>query len=54
VLHQTKQAGVNGMYDFVAVPQRGLALDDVVITEWDAGAGKWRLMSQPAGAPLTQ
>jgi branched-chain amino acid transport system substrate-binding protein len=54
VLHQTKQAGVNGMYDFVAVPQRGLALDDVVITAWDAGAGKWHLMSEPAGAPLTQ
>jgi branched-chain amino acid transport system substrate-binding protein len=40
------------MYDYVTVPQRGLSLDDVVVTAWDASAGTWRLMSQPGGAPL--
>ncbi|HUB97604.1 MAG TPA: ABC transporter substrate-binding protein [Stellaceae bacterium] len=52
ILQQKKQPGVNGMYDFVAVPQRGLSLDDVVITAWDADKGGWRLVSEPAGAPL--
>jgi branched-chain amino acid transport system substrate-binding protein len=29
--------GINGAYDFVAVPQRGLGLGFVVITRWNAG-----------------
>jgi branched-chain amino acid transport system substrate-binding protein len=52
LLHRDKLSGVNGVYDFVKTPQRGLSLDDVVITRWDAGAKRWIVMSQPAGAPL--
>ncbi len=53
LLHQTK-AGAASTASTITwkVPQRGLSIDDVVITAWDAGAGTWRLMSQPAGTPL--
>ncbi len=54
LLHRDKLSGVNGVYDFVKTPQRGLSLDDVVITRWDAGANRWMVVSQPAGAPLAQ
>jgi branched-chain amino acid transport system substrate-binding protein len=52
LLHRDRLSGVNGVYDFVKTPQRGLSLDDVVITRWDAGAGRWIVMSEPAGVPL--
>jgi branched-chain amino acid transport system substrate-binding protein len=52
LLHQRDLPGVNGIYDFVAVPQRGLSLDNVVITRWDKAAGTWSMVSEPAGAPL--
>jgi len=54
LLRQTKLAGVNGVYDFVKTPQRGLALDDTVVTRWDKAAGGWSLMSEPGGVPLAR
>lgn len=47
-------AGVNGMYDFVRNPQRGLDLDNVVVTRWDAQAGAWQVVSKPRGVPVDQ
>jgi branched-chain amino acid transport system substrate-binding protein len=28
-------AGINGSYDFSAIPQRGIGLRDIVIDRWD-------------------
>ena len=46
------QAGVSGIYDFPKTPQRGLTLDDVVITRWSKDADRWLPASQPTGVPL--
>jgi branched-chain amino acid transport system substrate-binding protein len=35
------QPGVNGLYDFVRTPQRGLSVDNCVVSRWDAAAGRW-------------
>jgi branched-chain amino acid transport system substrate-binding protein len=47
-------AGVNGVYDFTKIPQRGLDEEDCVMTRWDAAEKKWAVVSQPAGVPLKQ
>jgi hypothetical protein len=41
--------GINGAYDFVAVPQRGLGLGSVVITRWNAGNERWEAVSKGGG-----
>ena len=45
-------AGVNGIYDFVKIPQRGLDDGNVVVTRWDRAANQWRIVSHPRGQPL--
>jgi branched-chain amino acid transport system substrate-binding protein len=45
-------AGVNGVYDFEKVPQRGLSVDNAVVTQWDAGAKNWQVVSKATGVPL--
>ena len=40
-------AGVNGIYDFGAVPQRGLAVENVEVTRWDPARKSWIVMSKP-------
>lgn len=35
------QPGVNGLYDFVRTPQRGLSVDNCVVSRWDPAAGRW-------------
>jgi branched-chain amino acid transport system substrate-binding protein len=47
-----KEAGVSGIYDFTKTPQRGLSIDNVVVTRWDGGARSWTVMSKPTGIPL--
>jgi len=44
-------AGINGQYDFVAVPQRGLSAKQAIVTKWDPAQGTWRPVSGPGGAP---
>ena len=44
--------GVNGAYDFVAHPQRGLDDSNVVITRWNKASGDWDVVSAPRGVPL--
>jgi branched-chain amino acid transport system substrate-binding protein len=46
------QAGVSGQYDFVKTPQRGLSIDDVIVTRWDKAKDRWTLVSKPTGVPL--
>jgi hypothetical protein len=43
---------VKGIYDFPAVPQRGLSENNVVITRWDASSQKWTVVSKSRGAPF--
>jgi len=45
-------AGVDGVYDFPAHPQRGLGPDNGVVTRWEPAKNAWVPVSQPAGAPL--
>ena len=45
-------AGVNGVYDFEKVPQRGLSVDNAVVTRWSAEAKNWQVVSKATGVPL--
>jgi branched-chain amino acid transport system substrate-binding protein len=45
-------AGIDGVYDFTKEAQRGLTVDDAVVTLWNPDAKAWEPKSQPAGAPL--
>ena len=45
-------AGVNGVYDFDASPQRGLTLNNIIVSVWDAKADTWKVMAAPTGIPL--
>ncbi|OIQ98752.1 Leu/Ile/Val-binding protein precursor [mine drainage metagenome] len=50
--HLKNAPGVNGMYDFVSVPQRGLGVKNIVVTRWNAANKHWDVVSQPTGIPL--
>ncbi|HUY01767.1 MAG TPA: ABC transporter substrate-binding protein [Rhodocyclaceae bacterium] len=52
--HLKNAPGVNGMYDFVSVPQRGLGVKNIVLTRWNAAKKHWDVVSQPTGIPLAQ
>ena len=47
-------AGINGFYDFKAVPNRGLDESNVVVTRWDVAAQTWAVVSDPLGIPHAQ
>ncbi len=49
---QTDFAGINGIYNFTKVPQRGLDVESCVITLWDPVGKHWVPVSEPAGTPL--
>ena len=44
--------GVNGPYDFKAMPNRGIGEENVVVTRWDPAKGAWVIVSAPQGVPL--
>ena len=45
-------AGVNGVYDFKKVPQRGLDDSSVYITLWSPAKTTWEVVSESRGVPL--
>jgi branched-chain amino acid transport system substrate-binding protein len=45
-------AGIDGVYDFTKEAQRGLNVEDAVVTLWNPATKNWEPKSQPAGAPL--
>jgi branched-chain amino acid transport system substrate-binding protein len=47
-------AGINGVYDFPDIPQRGLDVQGVIVTLWSPDRQTWQLVSKPAGVPLGQ
>jgi branched-chain amino acid transport system substrate-binding protein len=46
-------AGVNGVYDFEKVPQRGLSVDNAVVTRWNTDTKNWQVVSKATGVPLS-
>jgi branched-chain amino acid transport system substrate-binding protein len=48
----TGYAGIDGMHDFVKSPQRGLDLNDALVTHWDRDKGAWIPVSKPGGEPI--
>jgi branched-chain amino acid transport system substrate-binding protein len=49
--HLERFAGLDGIFDFEKIPQRGLDVSDAVVTRWDGEAERWVVMSKPGGAP---
>jgi len=47
-------AGINGVYDFQKMPQRGLDVQGAVVTLWSPTKQTWELVSKPTGIPLGQ
>ena len=47
----TDYAGITGVYNFADIPQRGVAINDVVMQQWDFGKSQWINVSK-AGAAL--
>ena len=45
---------IDGPLDFKQSPQRGLNLDDVLVTRWDPAQNSWIPVSKPTGIPLEQ
>jgi hypothetical protein len=43
---------IDGMLNFKKVPQRGLAVDNAVMTLWNQEKQVWDVVSKPGGAPL--
>lgn len=50
----TGYAGVNGIYDFPKVPQRGLTEEQCVVTQWSPTKNTWVVVSGPKGVPTAQ
>lgn len=44
--------GIDGVYDFHAVPQRGLNISSVIIVRWLKDKDRWVAVSKPGGAPF--
>jgi branched-chain amino acid transport system substrate-binding protein len=44
--------GVNGIYDFEASPQRGLSLEQTLVTRWNPERDRWDVVAAPTGIPL--
>jgi len=52
--HLNGYAGIDGIYDFVKVPQRGLDLNNAIVVRWDSVAKDWTPVSKLTGIPLDQ
>ena len=50
--HLSGYDGIDGAYDFVKVPQRGLDVSNAIVVRWDAAAKDWQPVSKLAGMPL--
>jgi branched-chain amino acid transport system substrate-binding protein len=52
ISHLKAYAGVSGVYDFEAVPQRGLPNDAPVMVRWNPDLPSFEAVSQPGGVPI--
>ncbi|HXP30720.1 MAG TPA: ABC transporter substrate-binding protein [Stellaceae bacterium] len=48
----TDFAGIDGIYDFKKVPQRGIGIDSAVLVTYDPKGQRWVWLSKPGGEPL--
>jgi branched-chain amino acid transport system substrate-binding protein len=48
----TDYPGIWGIYNFAAVPQRGLDAGNAVVIRWDGPGKRFTWMSEPGGVPL--
>jgi branched-chain amino acid transport system substrate-binding protein len=42
----TNYPGITGMYNFATIPQRGVAIDDIVMIRWDFATSQWSSVSK--------
>jgi len=54
ILHLKGYGGVNGVFDFEKVAQRGLDVTSAIVTRWDAAAKEFDVVSQPGGVPISR
>ena len=54
IANLTNFPGVDGIYDFKKVPQRGLGPDASTVTTYDAKTEEWVWLSKPGGEPLNK
>jgi branched-chain amino acid transport system substrate-binding protein len=52
IANLTGFAGIDGVYDFKANPERGLGPDSSIVTRYDAKEKAWVWLTKPGGAPL--
>jgi branched-chain amino acid transport system substrate-binding protein len=52
--HSKGEAGVAGVYDYQNNPQRGLSLDNTIVTRWVPAVNRWEVVAKPTGIPLEQ
>jgi branched-chain amino acid transport system substrate-binding protein len=52
ITHLDHYPGVDGVFDFVKVPQRGLDVSDAVVARWAPETEDWAVVSKPTGIPL--
>ena len=50
--HLKEFEGVNGTYDFEKEPQRGLTVENAVVTRWNLTTKHWDVVAKPTGVPL--
>lgn len=50
--HLKGYAGIDGIYDYGKVPQRGLGLSNVLVTRWNPEKKHWLVVSKATGVPL--
>jgi branched-chain amino acid transport system substrate-binding protein len=50
--HLKDFAGANGTYDFEKEPQRGLTVENAVVTRWSRASKRWDVVAKPTGVPL--
>jgi hypothetical protein len=49
---QRRWVGIDGQYDFRAIPQRGVGASSVIMVRWDAAKDSWVGVSKFGGEPL--
>ena len=52
IQHISDYGGINGIYDFTKVPQRGLGEGDIIIMRWLPDKDDWGIVTEAGGRPL--
>jgi len=52
IANLTDFAGIDGIYDFKANPERGLGPENAIVVRYDAKAKAWAWLTKPGGEPL--